>query len=402
MQKKTLLAKAKFFSLEDKEKCLAMLKAERTAFNEASKVLYNLEQNNIVDLHRAFYRKFRDSHPEFPSQIAIIGQRSCMAAYRSAKSNKHKMTSPAQKKRLSIQFDRRTSKWIDRKIRITTLGKRINVGLQLYPKLKDYFDEYQVCDPKFFVKEGEVWVSCTFKVPFKTENGSVLGIDIGIRNFATTSDGKLIRDKQFLKRKRKLRYLKRTLQGVAKKGSKSAKRHLKKLRLKESNMNKDFCHRASNEVLKTEAKIIVLEDLSKIKERKSGQRKGSKNAISQVPIHMFKETLSYKALLAGKQVKTVNPKYTSQIDHNTGRRDGCERKGRRFYGKKGRVLDADVNAAINIASKVAKKSANSSPKHPILCCKALDGQVEVVDLSTASQPTDRGALALQASSFRER
>jgi len=99
-------------------------------------------------------------------------------------------------------------------------------------------------------------------------------------------------------------------------------------------------------------------------------------------------------------VKTVNPKYTSQIDHNTGRRDGCERKGRRFYGKKGRILDADVNAAINIASKVAKKSANSSPKHPILCCKALDGQVEVVDLSTASQPTNRGALALQASSFR--
>jgi len=92
-----------------------------------------------------------------------------------------------------------------------------------------------------------------------------------------------------------------------------------------------------------------------------------------MPFFNFKTILTYKAQLYGKKVVTVNPAYTSQIDHRGligGKRQGC-----RYYGSDGIVLDADINAAINIAARF--KNNMSLSKHSILCCKALDGQVTV-------------------------
>lgn len=109
----------------------------------------------------------------------------------------------------------------------------------------------------------------------------------------------------------------------------------------------------------------MLEDLSGIKKKKVKWQ--NKNRISQVPFFMLRTILTYKALLHGKQVITVNPAYTSQIDSRTGKKDG-ERKGRRFIGKDGVVLDADINAAINIANR---------SKHPASIGNYLDGQAVV-------------------------
>ena len=47
----------------------------------------------------------------------------------------------------------------------------------------------------------------------------------------------------------------------------------------------------------------------------------------------------------------VNPAYTSQIDSRTGLLQGT-RRGDRFYGLDGVVLDADTNAARNILQRM--------------------------------------------------
>ena len=85
---------------------------------------------------------------------------------------------------------------------------------------------------------------------------------------------------------------------------------------------------------------------------------------------MFKQILSYKAPLYGKEVKTVNPYMTSQTDSQTGKWKG-ERKGCRFYSVNDIVYDADWNAAINIAKK--------SVKHPISYCLPLDGKLNILN-----------------------
>lgn len=117
-----------------------------------------------------------------------------------------------------------------------------------------------------------------------------------------------------------------------------------------------MCYRASKTLINsTEASIIVLEDLSKIKKNTSRTSDGYKrvkhnNALSQVPFYEFKRIIGYKAPVAGKQVETVSPMYTSQMDCRTSTRDG-ERHGRRYICSDGIIFDSDWNASINIGQR---------------------------------------------------
>ena len=122
----------------------------------------------------------------------------------------------------------------------------------------------------------------------------------------------------------------------------------------------------------TDKKVIVLEDLTKIKQSTSKHKNGIKrtkhnNMISQVPFYMLKCILSFKALHVGKRVETVDPAYTSQTNCLTHEKDGI-RKGCRYCCKDNLVLDADWNASINIAFK----------KHPISFNLPLDGRLNLM------------------------
>ena len=215
-------------------------------------------------------------------------------------------------------------------------------------------------------------ISLTFdNAPTKKLKASLcLGVDFGIRRVATCSDGRLIVDKKFNSDKRKLRYIKRCLQSI---GTKSAKKHLNKLKHKEKNKNKNQTHLVANEILKTNANVIALENLKGIKAKK--YKTQNKNAVSQVPFFELRRILTYKAENMGKHVCLVSPAYTSQIDSISGIKEG-ERRGCRFYAKSGLVYDADINAAINIARR---------SKHPISQGNLLDGQ-GIVNRPIACKP----------------
>lgn len=359
-----------FDSDEDERAMFEVLEAQRFAYNECSKVRFNeTTKNSITELHGLFYRKFRDAHPHIKSQIVIRAEHECLSMYRSMKGNKVKPSKPCQKKRLSMRLDKRlySRKRADA-FRFTTLDDPIDVRLQVYTRLRKMLDTYEICDPLLFVKDNEIWIALTFDVPvLEVRERFTVGVDLGVRIAAVTSEGKFYCDKKFNAEKRKLRYLKRQLQSAkAKNGSRTAKKHLRKLRRKERNKNKNQTHHLANAILRdTDADVIVLEDLSKIKRKKKGYE--NKNRISQVPFYQLKEMLSYKATLQGRKVITIDPRYTSQEDHRTGLKDGT-RRGRRYYGSDGIVLDADHNAAINIAKR---------SKLPISQVALLDGQAVV-------------------------
>ena len=186
---------------------------------------------------------------------------------------------------------------------------------------------------------------------------------MGLNRLCATSENKIVKGNQFNARKRRIRYLRKNLKS---KNTKSAKRHLRKISHREKNFSNNYCHHLANWILKTSANTIVLEDLSKIKEKNKHKGHKYNNRLSQSPFYIMRFMLTYKASALGKKVEFVNPSYTSQNDYRKLKRG--ERKGCRYYAADGTVLDADVNAANNI---MLRHNKHSVP------CSALDGQAIV-------------------------
>jgi IS605 OrfB family transposase len=346
-------AKLKFDNDNDKQKLLYVLQYEQKALNECLKLRFK-SNLNIVGLHKKFYKKFRKQNKDCPSQVVIRAETECLSIFQSIRKNHHKIKKPPQKRRLSMQLDKRLYTYCkdENTFRLTTCEHRINVGIVLYTKLEQLLSTYTFKDPKLFVKDDEIYIILPFEIDVEQQNKPnklCLGVDLGIRRFAVTSEGKSFVDKTFLKQKRKLRYLKRCLQS---KQTDSSKRHLQKLRRKERHINKNFNHHLANKILQTKADTIVLENLQVNKLKRKKHKYQNKNRISQVGFSNLLNILTYKAELVGKRVVLVNPAYTSQIDSVTGKCDG-KRVGCRYYSKRGLVYDADYNASLNIA-KLAK------------------------------------------------
>ena len=342
-------------------------------FNECSKMIFDDRVLSLKYIHHKCYYILREKFSNLPSQTIIRAQKEVLATYKAIKSNKHKIDKPPVRKNFSIQLDKRLySNYTISSIKITnpmSAGKRITVNFKLYNKVNEMFEKYEVCDPTIFYKNGKIYLSAIFETPVLViKDLSVLGLDRGLRREVVDSDGNLYHDKDWMKQKRKIRYLKRCLQS---KGTKSAKRKLKKIKNKEKNINNDHLHKITNKILKTNKSILVLEDLKKLKENTKKDKITDKkkikhnNRISQFSFYRFKEILTYKALSLGKRVETVSPYMTSQLDCRANVEKGI-RKGCRYLTSDGKVFDADWNAAINIARKF----------HPFSFELPLDGKLK--------------------------
>ena len=356
----TYNTKLVFSNQNDEKNLLDMLAAHRAAVNSCSEIKFNKNINNVLNnLHTAFYNQFRKSNPNIPAQVVIRAINECLSNYRTVKSNKHKIEKPIKKRSFSMRLDKRCYSHKDGVFSIISIDKRIKCKLQSFPKLEEFLGKYSFCDPLLFVRNNKVFMSLTFEVPMELPKQPTLalGVDLGCRCFAATSENNIYQDKKFNGEKRKLRFLKRNLRSkLDQLNSKSAQKHLRNLKRKERNKNKNFCYHLANKILNdTKADLIVLENLKSLKVKK--HKFQNKNRISQVPMFLLKTILTYKAHLLRKQVITVCPSYTSQIDHRTGKKDGI-RRGSRYYGKDGKIMHADVNAACNIAIR---------SNHPVSC-----------------------------------
>jgi len=371
---------------DDFDSLKSILEMHKIVFNFASQLQFKEAKNSLVVLHSKVYNNIRKQYPNIPSQVIIKAEQECLSSYKSTKSNKHKLKKPIEKKNLSIRLDKRLyskNKNDKYSIRITTTSGRQSFKFVVYPKLKELFDKYQYADPLIYENDGKLFISFTFdnkpKDPLKQK--LALGVDIGIRRNVACSDGRIVIDRKFNGDKRKLRHLKDNLKS---KGTKSARKHLRKLKHKEANRNRNQTHLISNLVLKTEADTIVLENLKGIKKKKHKYQ--NKRSIGQVPIYELRRVITYKAENLGKTVLLVRPHYTSQTDCITGNREG-ERRGCRFYSKNGLIYDADINASINIA-KLSKL--------PVSQTNYLTYGQALVNVPIVCKPSAAQAAALQA------
>jgi len=362
---------------EEYDLLYSTLLEHQKVWNYMSEYVFKSKNVDKRLIHDKNYHKCRKLFPDCPSQIIIRAKDSVFSTYKTIQSNHHKLEKPAKQENLSVRLDKRIYTFFpNNKIKLTTTGKRIMCSYVPYSKFQEMFNRYAVCDPLLFFKDNQFWLSVSFEVntPTLIEN-SCIGVDLGIKRFATTSEGISFIDRTFLKEKRKLRYLKRILQSKSKSTfSRSAQRKLKNLKKREQNKNKNQTHLIANKILNTKSNVIVMEDLSGIKSSNKGKK--FNNRQSQVPYFDLRRILTYKALLQGKTIVTVDPAYTSKDDY-TGLERGI-RSGCRYYTSDGRVYDADWNAAINIAQRYSIRKRVKGVKLPVSFNIPIDGKLNLI------------------------
>ena len=205
-----------------------------------------------------------------------------------------------------------------KQLSINTLDKRIKVCY-----IVKGFDQYKSW--KFgmakLIKQGNTWyffVSATKELPDYqlSQTKHVVGIDRGIRFLATCYDEqgntKFFNGKHVSNIRNKYKKLRKQLQN---KGTKSAKRRLKKIGHRENRWMIDVNHQISKALVNYYGKdtLFVLEDLTGITFNTTKHRKKeNRYEHHSWSFYQLEQFLTYKANLNGSKVIEVPAQYTSQ------------------------------------------------------------------------------------------
>ena len=201
---------------------------------------------------------------------------------------------------------------------------------------------------------GKYYVSlcCTdVEIPKPEKTGNQIGIDLGIREFCITSEGKMVANPKYLKRSLdKLAKLQRRLSRKTKGSSNRNKARIRVARLQEhiANQRKDFLQKLSTNIIKCND-VICVEDLD-IKNMMSNHY--LTRSISDVSWSEFIRQLTYKSEWYGKRIMKVGKDFpSSQLCNVCGytNEEAKELSVRKWTCPEcGTYHDRDINAAINI------------------------------------------------------
>ncbi|MGI5193215.1 RNA-guided endonuclease InsQ/TnpB family protein [Streptomyces sp. CA-288835] len=271
-------------------------------------------------------------------------------------------------------YDDRMLSWqiTERRVSIWTISGRVkDVAFTASPEQLATLTLYRKGESDMVCRDGLWFLHATCEVPeqdLKAEPVDFLGIDLGIVNIATTSDGEILAGRELNRIRTRERKLRTKLQ---KKNTPSAKRRLKQRRRKEARRAKDINHKIAKHVVAEAERTgrgIALEDLTGIRERVRLQ-KPQRATHSSWGFAQLGQFIAYKARRAGVPVVHVDPAYTSRTCAECGHIDRANRVSQAWFACRncGFVDHADRNGSRNIrarARELWRRGAQSTAPAP--------------------------------------
>ena len=239
---------------------------------------------------------------------------------------------------------------IDFNKRIITLPKLKEVKFRGYRTYKEIIGKIK--SATISKDANKYFVSILVEVPFIKNSlnpTSIVGLDLGIKDFIVTSNGEKLKNEVKINEKR-LKGLQKWL-SRCKPGSKNrykVKLKIQRLYLKIRNARKHMIYKLANNILK-ENDIVVVESLDV---KSMYQVHKIAKHLKNIPISEFIRVLKYKSNWLGKKVIEINKYYPSSQSCNR-----CDYKNEEVKDLRvrkwtcprcGLIHDRDINASINI------------------------------------------------------
>ena len=228
-------------------------------------------------------------------------------------------------------------------------------------------------------KTGKYFLSILMDIPddelvkFKRTGNSV-GIDLGVKDFVITSDGEVFENRHFLKRtERRIKVLQKQLSRKIKGSNNRMKQRVRLATAYErlANQREAYIHYVVNSLLKC-YDTICMEDLNV-----RGMLKNHRlaKAIAEVGLYRFRQVLTDKAMLNGKQVVFVDRFYSSSKTCSV---CGYIKRDLTLVDREwtcpecGTHHDRDVNASINILNEGKRIVGVRSTELTPVDCPTMD------------------------------
>jgi len=333
---------------EQHQALLETMERFNEACNDIAEVAYQNRTANKIRLQKILYYRIREQYG-LSAQMTVRAVGKVVEAYKRDKNIK-----PTFKPHGAMIYDERILSWKGLEYAsILTLQGRILVSMRLGEYQKARMDRIRG-QADLILREGIFYLFATIDVPEETPYDPIgtLGVDLGLKYLAYDSDGEGYSGAGVDEVRERSAELKASLQSC---GSKSAKRHLRKLSGKVNRFNADTNHVVSKRLVakaKDTQRRIALEDLGGIREGVT-VRKSQRSRLHSWGFYQLRQFIEYKAKLEGVQVIPVYPRGTSHICPACGvedRRNRPERDLFRCIGC-GYAGQADHVAAINIAAR---------------------------------------------------
>lgn len=260
-----------------------------------------------------------------------------------------------------VKTDKKSTIWCERhRIKIPTLGW---VRLKEKAYLPTTKSGYVIKSGTVSMKAGRYYVSVLVEMPEiekKTFLNEGVGVDLGLKDFAVLSTGKVYKNinksariKKLEKQlKREQRCLSRKYENL-KKGE-STQKNIQKQKLKVQrihhridNIRTDYINKTISEIVKTKPSYITIEDLNV-----SGMMKNRhlSKAIASQKFYEFRNKLKVKCEDNGIELRVVDRFYPSSKQcHCCGRiKKDLKLSERTYKCDCGYVEDRDFNASLNL------------------------------------------------------
>jgi IS605 OrfB family transposase len=329
----------------------AALRATIVRFNEAANWVaaecFSRREANQFEVRKFAYRHLR-GHFGLSSQTAQLCIKNVCDAYKRDKAKRLRV-----RKHAAIVYDQRTMRFkgIDR-VSLLTLAGRVVVPFVLGAYQRERFTLVKGQADLVLREDGKWFLLVTADVPdgAPVPVADFLGVDLGVAQIATDSDGTAHTGAKVEKVRRKHNLQRKRLQ---RRNTRGARKKLKRIAGKEARFRRYENHVVSKQVVEAARRTgrgIVLEELKGIRERIGARGGEARNRLSGWAFSQLRQFIEYKAKLAGVPVVLVDPRNTSRTCSECGHCEKSNRKTQDRFSCKacGLTCNADWNAARNL------------------------------------------------------